>query len=129
MLFDVTLPLLGFEKIKHVTLEKVDEIFMRLETPDSPEVSFTLINPFAVCEYEFEIPTSAQEALGIDDASNILIYNIVLIQKPIESSVVNFVAPIIFNETSHKAGQYIISDNPSLSIAKPISDFLGKENA
>jgi flagellar assembly factor FliW len=129
MLFDVTLPLLGFEKIKHVTLEKVDDIFMRLETPDAPEVSFTLINPFAVCEYEFEIPTSVQEALQIDETSNILIYNIVLIQKPIESSVVNFIAPIIFNATNNKAGQYIINDNPSLSVAKPISDFLGTKNA
>ncbi len=124
MLFEVTQPLLGFEKITQINLEKIDEVFMRLESPDSKEITFTLVDPFALREYSFDIPTNIQESLEINEESNVLIYNIVLIQSPIENSVVNFIAPIIFNTTSKKAGQVIISDEPSLSIAEPISTFL-----
>ena len=129
MLFEVTQPLLGFEEIKQLKLEKIDDIFMRLESPDSQEITFTLVDPFALREYSFEIPTSVQTALNIEENSNVLIYNIVIIQTPIENSVVNFLAPIIFNTDSNKAGQIIISDNPSFSVAEPISTFLGKNNA
>jgi flagellar assembly factor FliW len=124
MLFDVVQPLLGFENITQVTLEKIDEIFMRLESPDSKEITFTLVDPFALQEYSFDIATPLQELLQIDEQSNVLIYNIVILQSPIENSVVNFVAPIVFNTTSKKAGQIIISDDPTLSVAQPISTFL-----
>ncbi len=124
MLFEVTQPLLGFEEIKQLKLEKIDDIFMHLESPDSKKIAFTLVDPFALREYSFEIPASVQSALEINDASNILIYNIIIIQTPIENSVVNFIAPIIFNTSCKKAGQIIISDNASLDIAEPISTFL-----
>ncbi len=124
MQFTVTQPLLGFENIKQITLEKIDEIFMRLESPDSKEITFTLVDPFALREYSFDIPNNIQESLEINEESNILIYNIVIIQTPIESSVVNFIAPIVFNTSSKKAGQIIINDDPTLSVAEPISTFL-----
>ena len=124
MQFTVTQPLLGFEKIAQVTLEKIDEIFMRLESSESKEITFTLVDPFALREYSFDIPSNIQESLEINEDSNVLIYNIVLIQTPIESSVVNFIAPIVFNTSSKKAGQIIINDDPSLSVAEPISTFL-----
>ena len=124
MLFDVVQPLLGFENITQITLEKIDEIFMRLESPDSKEITFTLVDPFALREYSFDIATATQELLEIDEKSNVLIYNIVILQSPIENSVVNFVAPIVFNTSSKKAGQIIISNDPTLSVAQPISTFL-----
>ena len=124
MLFDVVQPLLGFENITRITLEKIDEIFMRLESPDSKEITFTLVDPFALREYSFDIATATQELLEIDEKSNVLIYNIVILQSPIENSVVNFVAPIVFNTSSKKAGQIIISNDPTLSVAQPISTLL-----
>ncbi|MDX1295522.1 MAG: flagellar assembly protein FliW, partial [Sulfurimonadaceae bacterium] len=53
MLFDLKAPLLGFESIKQMELQKIDDIFMRLKTPDADEPSFTLINPFVLREYNF----------------------------------------------------------------------------
>ncbi len=77
MQFDLKLPLLGFEGVSKMELQKLDEIFLRLESVgDGP--SFTLINPFALREYSFDIPSSLQALLGITPESNLLIYNIMI---------------------------------------------------
>ena len=129
MLFDLKIPLLGFESIKKMQLEKIDEIFMRLHAPDTDAPSFVLINPFILRDYTFDIPTSVQQLLQIDDKSNILIYNIIVIQNPIEKSVVNFIAPIVFNTDNQTMAQVIISDSARYGIAEPISSFPeAKEN-
>ena len=77
MQFDLKMPLLGFENINSMTLQKVDDIFMRLEEPEKQDPSFTLVNPFALREYSFDMPTSLKTLLDISEKSNILIYNII----------------------------------------------------
>jgi flagellar assembly factor FliW len=130
MLFDLKAPLLGFESIKQMELQKIDEIFMRLKTPDAEEPSFTLINPFVLREYNFEIPTPLQEAMGITRESNLLIFNIIVVQTPIEKSIVNFVAPLVFNVDTKTMAQVVIDNNPEYGIAEPIENFMkAKENA
>jgi flagellar assembly factor FliW len=130
MLFDLKMPLLGFESIQKMQLQKIDDIFMRLKTPDTNEPSFILINPFILREYTFDIPTAVQRLMEIDEKSNLLIYNIVVIQNPIEKSVVNFLAPIVFNTDNHTMAQIILSDSAEYGIAEPISTFLeAKSNA
>ncbi len=124
MLFDLKMPLLGFESIKKMRLEKVDDIFMRLKAPDADEPSFTLINPFVLRDYSFDIPVSVQQLMGIKEKSNLLIYNIIVIQNPIEDSVVNLIAPIVFNTDNNTMAQVIISDASQYGIAEPISTFL-----
>lgn len=124
MLFDLKAPLLGFESIKQMELQKIDEIFMRLKTPNADEPSFTLINPFVLREYNFEIPTPLQEAMGITRESNLLIFNIIVVQTPIEKSVVNFVAPLVFNVDTKTMAQVVIDNNPAYGIAEPIETFM-----
>lgn len=86
MQFELKLPLLGFESIKKMTLTKIDDIFMQLENvSDDAKPSFTLINPFALKAYEIDIPESVQALLEIKEDSNILIFNIVVIQKPLDN--------------------------------------------
>jgi flagellar assembly factor FliW len=126
MLFDLKAPLLGFETIKQMELQKIDEIFMRLKTPDADEPSFTLINPFILRDYNFEVPTPLQEAMGITDESNLLIFNIIVVQTPIENSMINFVAPLVFNVDTQTMAQVIINDNAEYGIAEPISKYLKK---
>ena len=128
MLFDLKAPLLGFESIKQMELQKIDEIFMRLKTPDADEPSFTLVNPFVLRDYAFEVPTPLQKAMGIEDGSNLLIYNIIVVQTPIENSVVNFAAPLVFNVDTKCMAQVIIDDNPDYGIAEPISNYLKEES-
>lgn len=126
MKFEIATPLLGFENVKEVTLEKIDDIFMKMQAVDDEYLSFTLIDPFVLREYDFEVPAGIQHLLEIDKNSNLLTLNIVLIQDPIEDSIVNFVGPIVFNTDNNKASQVILSDSAKYGVAEKISTYLKK---
>ena len=126
MKFDICVPLLGFEDVKEVELQKIDDVFMKMQSTTDKHISFTLINPFILREYDFEIPDSTQSLLEAKEDSNLLILNIVLIQTPIEDSIVNFVGPLIFNTDNNKAAQVILNNSKEYSVAEKISTFLKK---
>ena len=126
MKFDISVPLLGFENVTQVELEKIDDIFMKMQSITDKHISFTLINPFVLREYDFEVPQNTQDLLEADENSNLLVLNIVLIQTPIEDSIVNFIGPLVFNTDNNKAAQIILSDSPKYTVAEKISDFLNK---
>ena len=123
MQFELKLPLLGFESIKQMELKKIDDIFMRLESVGKGP-SFTLINPYVLREYAFDIPASLQALMEIDENSNLLIYAIVILTTPIENSNINFVAPVIFNTDNGQMAQIIIDNRSEFSIAEPIKNYL-----
>lgn len=123
MQFTLQLPMLGFESVTQMELQKIDDIFMRLESiGDGP--SFTLINPYVLREYSFDIPTSLQAAMQISETSNLLIYTIVILNTSIEESTINFVAPLIFNTDNQTMAQIIIDNRPDFAIAEPIRNYL-----
>jgi len=126
MKFNICVPFLGFEKVKEVELKKIDDVFMKMTSCEDERISFTLIDPFILREYDFEVPNGVKEKLEIDKKSNILILNIVLIQTPIENSVVNFIGPLIFNTDNNKAAQIILGDSIEYGVAEKISSFLNK---
>ena len=128
MQFTLQLPMLGFESVTHMELQKIDDIFMRIESMgDGP--SFTLINPYALREYSFDIPTSLQAAMQITETTNLLIYNIVILNSSIEDSTINFLAPLIFNTDNQTMAQIIIDNRPDFAIAEPIRSYLkGQSN-
>lgn len=126
MKFDVCVPILGFEDVKEVTLEKIDDIFMKMQSINDKHISFTLIDPFVLREYDFEVPDNIQNLLEVDKNSNLIILNIVLIQNPIEDSIVNFAAPVLFNTDNRKAAQIILNDSREYGVAEKISTFLKK---
>ena len=125
MQFELKMPLLGFDTTKTMTLEKIDDIFMRLQSNEDAETSFTLINPFVLTEYDFVVPTATETLLNINETANILIFNVVIVQNPIENSTINFAAPIIFNTDTNTMAQVILENNATYSIAEPIANFLG----
>ena len=124
MKFDITTPLLGFETLKQVELEKIDDVFMKMTSCEDKNISFTLVNPYALREYDFEIPDKVKDELAVSTEANILIFNIVLIQNPIEDSIVNFIGPLIFNTDINKATQVILSNSKTYGVAEKISSFL-----
>lgn len=126
MTFDLQVPILGFNNIKKVELQKIDDIFMKMQAVEDQHISFTLVNPFVLTEYDFEIPEKIQNLLEITDNSNILVMNIVLTQTPIEDSVINFLGPLVFNTDSKKAAQIIIQESSKYCVAEKISNFLKK---
>jgi len=123
MQFDLKLPLLGFETVSKMELQKIDEIFFRLESIGAGP-SFTLISPFALREYSFDIPSSLQALMGITPESNLLIYNIMILQTPLEKSTINFVAPLIFNTDNQTMAQIIVDNRSDFGIAEPIKNYL-----
>lgn len=123
MQFTLQLPMLGFESVTQMELQKIDDIFMRLESiGDGP--SFTLINPYVLREYSFDIPTSLQAAMDINESSNLLIFAIVILNTSIEESTINFVAPLIFNTDNQTMAQIIVDNRPDFAIAEPIRNYL-----
>ena len=131
MQFELKQPLLGFESIKQMKLTKIDDIFMQLENDSDNEdekLSFTLINPFVLKPYEIDIPDSIQALLEITEDSNILIFNIVVIHKPLDKSTINFLAPLIFNADTNTMAQTILDGKAAQNhgMSECIGDFLNK---
>ncbi len=128
MQFELKIPFFGFESLKSMKLTKIDDVFMQLDNADEEKPSFTLINPFVLKNYEIEIPTAVKNLLEINENSNILIYNIVVIQKPLDQSAINFAAPLIFNTDNQTMAQVILEGKfaKDHGIAERICDFMNK---
>jgi len=127
MKFDIKVPLLGFDNLKQVELKKIDDIFMKMTSSHDEHISFTLINPFVLREYDFEVPDKIKDLMQIDENSNLLILNIVVTQIPIENSAINFVGPLVFNTDNQTAAQIILPDDTMYGVAETISSFLPKK--
>jgi len=125
MLFTVKLPILGFETLQHLHLEKVDDIFMHLQADnDEKSPTFTLINPYILRDYTFDIPTAIEKLLEIEENSNLLIFNIIILDSTIEESKINFLAPLVFNTDNQSMAQVILENRQEYSIAEPIKNYL-----
>lgn len=131
MEFEVKSPILGFENVSKMKLEKIDDIFMKLTNANGDSPAFTLVNPFALREYSFEIPTAIQVLLDIDETkNNILIANIMVIYKEIKDSTINFLAPLVFNFDNQTMAQVVLDviKYPEYSISEPISKFIKEDS-
>ncbi|HIV49883.1 flagellar assembly protein FliW [uncultured Helicobacter sp.] len=133
MIFEVKSPILGFERVTRMEFEKIDELFMRVSNPDGEEnvPTFTLVNPFLLRNYEFEIPTALKLLLDLDNCQNLLVANIMVLQNPIEDSTINFLAPLVFNFDNHTMAQVVLDsiNYPQYSIAEPIRVYCDKDEA
>ena len=110
MIYEVKKPILGFENVLKVEFEEIDGLFATLRAVGEDVPTFTLVNPYQLREYSFEVPKDVQVLLDIKDDSNILVYNIVVLHNPITESVVNFKAPLIFNKDNGTMAQFILKE-------------------
>ncbi len=126
MIYDVKGQILGFENTTQIEAKEIDELFVTIEDTNNKHISFTLINPYLLREYSFEIPIATKTLLDLNEKSKIKVYNIVIIQNPIENSFVNFLAPLIFNEDNKTVAQLVLEPNkyPDFGIAEPIKNFI-----
>lgn len=125
MEYAVKSPILGFEDMNTIKLEKVDEMFVTIRDSENENISLTLVNPYLLREYSFDIPLSIKILLEINENSKLSVYNVVVIQDPLDMSCVNFLAPLIFNEDNNKVAQLILEDgvNPDYKMAETIRSF------
>ncbi|MDA3909380.1 MAG: flagellar assembly protein FliW [Sulfurimonas sp.] len=123
--YDVKGSILGFEDTLKVNISEIDELFSTIKDADNEDISFTIANPYALREYSFDIPSDIQKLLEINDKSNVSAYNIVVIQKPLEKSTVNFLAPIVINNDNNKIAQAVLDPvrHPEFGMAESIKSF------
>ncbi len=125
MQYTVKSTILGFEHVTSVEINEIDEMFATLRSTDGSNVSFTLANPYILREYSFDIPTPISVLLDINEKSNLIVYNIVVVQDPLDESCVNFLAPLIFNKDNGTMAQAVldIKSHPELGVAEPIKNY------
>ena len=97
MSYEVKSEILGFETMMDVEINEIDDMFATMHDAKNKDVSFTMVNPYRLREYSFDVPTDVRVLLDIKEDSNISVYNITLIQDPLENSTINFLAPIVIN--------------------------------
>lgn len=131
MIFEVKSPILGFDTLKKVELKKVDDFFSSMKDAESSMPAFTIVNPYVLREYSFDVPANARVLLDLKDNSKVEVYNIVVLQNPIEKSVVNFLAPLVFNLDNQTMTQIILDtkEHPDYGMTEEIERFLEAKNS
>ena len=111
--------LLGFEDLHNYIIIKNNnqEVpFDWLQSVDNPDLAFVITNPFTFIDnYEFDLSDKDVEALQIKQASDIKIYNIVVIGDNIKDSTINLRGPVVIN-IQNKIGKQIVLDSDGLSL-------------
>jgi len=113
-MYKAILPLLGFEEIQEIKMNYVDEYFstLILEKRDNLNINIVNITYFKDknMDLNFTIDDETLEKLHIHEVNDFNIFFCVVIQTPIEDSIVNLAAPILINEKQKLLGQYVIKD-------------------
>ncbi|MFC3848305.1 flagellar assembly protein FliW [Helicobacter baculiformis] len=125
MHYQLKSPILGFENIMEVELTKIDDLFSKVSSLDG-SISLVLANPYKLREYSFSIPKYIELLLELDASSEVEVYCVVVVQKNLEDSMVNFLAPLIFNPSNGYAAQIPLSimDYPDFGFRETIKSFV-----
>ncbi len=128
MSYKVKGEILGFQDTKNVTINEIDPLFSTMIDSTNENISFTLVNPYLLRDYTIDIPLDAKELLEIDEKSQVAVFNILIIQKPLEKSTINFLAPLVINMDKKLLAQIILEPkkHPDYGMAETIESF--KEN-
>ncbi|MFA6188010.1 MAG: flagellar assembly protein FliW [Sulfuricurvum sp.] len=108
MQYNVKSAILGFDQISKVELNEIDDLFSTLKSCDESNTSFTVVNPYMLREYSFDVPKDIRELLDINEDSKVVVYNMVIVQDPLDESRINFLAPLIFNQGNGSMAQAVL---------------------
>lgn len=131
-IYELKAPILGFEKIKKIALTKRDDNFITInirglhEDNTDSGIEMTLVNPYIKKDYSITISDDLRDKMGMTNQSSVLVYCPLVIQKPIEESLINFLAPIVFHIDNKTAAQVELqaSEYPEYGISEPIRTFI-----
>jgi flagellar assembly factor FliW len=109
-----------------VEIVQIDYIFSTIRDLDNKNISFTVVNPYELREYSFDIRSNIKVLLDIKGNSNLSAFNIVVIQNPLENSTVNFLAPIVINNDNMTIAQVVLDPkrHPDFGMAESIKSFM-----
>ncbi len=128
MSYEVRGELLGFPDTLNVEITEIDEMFSTMKDLDNEHISFTLVNPYLLREYSFDVPSDIKVLLEMSDKSKMSVYNLLVIQKPLEKSAINFLAPIVINHDNNKLAQIVLDPlkHQDFGVAETIESFRPK---
>jgi len=129
MVYKVKTPLLGFENVKEMKFEQIDDLFIQLTSVGIPKpINFILVNPYMLRDYKVKLTQYIHDELEVEDDTQILIYNIMVSKMPIEESTINFIAPVLFNIQKRIMIQVILdaSEYKDYGLQEKISDYVEK---
>ncbi|MDR2151638.1 MAG: flagellar assembly protein FliW, partial [Helicobacteraceae bacterium] len=89
MKFTLKSPVLGFEQVKEVEFNESDELFATIADTGESGFVWTLINPYHLREYSFDLSGDVQQTLGITENSQVLVYNVLALGKAADDSEIN----------------------------------------
>ena len=121
---EVRLPMgiLGFEQIKDYVLlaNPEEEPFAWLQVKANASLAFVVVNPFLVVpDYQPDIPQSDVDFLGLKNANDALLLNIVTVHGP-NRATINLKGPIVINRHTHVGKQIIIANAVNYSVQHPL---------
>lgn len=109
--FDHGIP--GFEEEKQFILQSLEEEsgFQVLQSVQTPELTFIVVNPYAVViGYNFDLDEATVHALQLLEEKDVAVLAIVTLKETLAQSIVNLKAPIVVNTKNKKAKQVILND-------------------
>ncbi|WP_122893949.1 flagellar assembly protein FliW [Arcobacter peruensis] len=111
-MYKIELPLLGFENIKELNIKTIDNNFSTLILNENKKLNINIvdISYFKKINFNFNIDDEVLKKLHIHEQKDFKIYFCVVMQNPIEDSIVNLAAPILINEKHKLIGQYVIKN-------------------
>ena len=121
MQYNVQSTILGFDQISKVELSEIDELFSTLKSCDDDNIRFTVVNPYMLREYSFDVPKDIRELLDINEDSKVLVYNVMIIQDPLNESRINFRAPLIFNQDNGSMAQAVLDSEVHAEFGMAVS--------
>ena len=116
-MYKIVLPILGFESLNSLSIEKIDDSFSFLVFDKKTKITVMNINALNKVSFNFKIDDDVLEKLKIKDKNDFNTYFVVVSQNPIENSIINLVSPIFINEKEKLLGQYITSQKVDPSLA------------
>jgi flagellar assembly factor FliW len=121
---DVRLPmgLLGFERMKDYLLiaNPAEEPFGWLQVKGDTSLAFVVLNPFLIVpDYSPDIPPADVEFLGLSDAQDAMLLNIVTVHKQGQATM-NLKGPIVINRHTGVGKQVVIANATDYSVQHPL---------
>ncbi len=109
MKYTVKKPIAGFEEVNEVELVSTDGIATHMKSTDNDSMNMVLLN--SVMNENEIVPKFIIALLDIDENTNYSVYFSVVINQDISKSLINFAAPLIFNEDNKTMAQFSADSN------------------
>lgn len=104
MSYEVVIPLAGFEEETHFKIEQIDSFFYIIKSQPN-DIEIRVISLDNIKDIGFDIDDDIVEKLELTENSKYSVYYIFVLQNPVKKSIVNLLAPLVFNHDSKKMAQ------------------------